>query len=69
MTSGKFNLLDAATIKISVNGKSQIIDMAGPKKLDWLKDKKLKVVNDDDRRNSEKEMDNGQGALREPESF
>lgn len=33
MTIGKFNILDVARIKISANGKTQTVDIIGPKNL------------------------------------
>jgi hypothetical protein len=38
MTVGKFNILDVAKVKISVNGISQTIDLTGPTKLKAVKD-------------------------------
>lgn len=49
MTVGKFNILDVAKIKISVNGISQTIDLAGPTK--------LKVVKDEIENNSKRDED------------
>lgn len=53
MTVGRFNIMDMATIKISVNGKTQIVDMVGPTKLKNYGSEQLKVVEDGNEKTKE----------------
>ncbi len=56
MTIGKFNILDVAKIKISVNGISQTIEFSGPTKLKAVKDELENNKQDEDIKRRSREV-------------